>query len=74
MNTKFSKWFLDTWAATGGIICQADAAELLGVQRQSIRTRINSGSITAYEYTDEEGKKKTYVSLKEIAMLKLKKG
>lgn len=73
MSTNFAKWFMDTWEKTNGIICQADAAKLLGITRQSIRTRINTGSITAYEY-EEGNKKQTYVSLKEIAMLKLKKG
>lgn len=73
MNTNFSKWFMDTWDKTGGIICQTDAAELLGITRQSIKTRINTGSLTAYEYNEGE-KKKIYVSLKEIAMIKLKKG
>lgn len=74
MDNSFSKWFMDTWSATGGIICQADAAELLGIKRQSIRTRIISGSIKSYEFEDITGKKKVYVSLKDIAMLKLKKG
>lgn len=74
MENNFSKWFMDTWNATGGIICQSDAADLLNVKRQSIRTRIISGSLKSYEYENSDGKKKVYVSLKEIAMLKLKKG
>lgn len=73
MNNNFSKWFMETWEQTGGIICQSDAAELLGITRQSIRTRILTGSIKSYDF-EERGKKKVYVSLKEIAMLKLKKG
>ena len=69
---NFSKWFMETWEKTGGIICQADAAKILGIKRQSIRTRILTGSIKTYEY-EEKGKKRVYVSLKEIEMIKIKK-
>ena len=74
MNNNFSNWFMENWEKTEGLICQADAAKLLDITRQSIKTRIKTGSLKAYEYIDENKKKSTYVSLKDIAKLKLKRG
>lgn len=73
METNFRTWFFNTWEKTEGLICQADAARLLGVTRQSIQTRIKKGSLTTHDYNDK-GKKITYISLKELAKIKLKKG
>ncbi|MBQ8755427.1 MAG: hypothetical protein IJZ19_10380 [Lentisphaeria bacterium] len=72
MENKFAKWFLDTWEETKGIITQSDAARLLGVKRQTIKTRINTGTIKEYEYIDENGKKKSYVSLDQIGKIKIR--
>lgn len=76
-ENEFGKWFMKNWEKTQGLICQADAAALLGIKPQSITSRINSGSITTYEYIgiiNNKKTKKTYLSLNEIALEKIKKG
>lgn len=64
MNNNFSNWFMENWEKTEGLICQADAAKLLDITRQSIKTRIKTGSLKAYEYIDENKKKALMSALK----------
>jgi len=71
---NFARWFMDTWEKTEGLICQADAARLLGVKPQSITSRINCGSLKTYEYEDENGKRHKYIRLNDIGLTKIKKG
>lgn len=73
-NADFAKWYTGESEKENGLICQADAALFLGVKRQSIKTRINSGTLRTIEFIDENNKKHTYLSLNDIKNEKIKRG
>lgn len=71
MKKEYAKWFINNWDKQGGLIRQKDAADLLGVSRQAIRSRIQSGSLPTYEYTDETGETHIFLGMKDLGLLSL---
>lgn len=71
---EFSAWYIINAEQQEGLIHQSDAAMFLDVKRQSIKSRINCGSLKTYEYIDKNNVKHIFLSLKEIKNEKIKKG
>lgn len=72
METDFAKWYSEQNEKEHGLICQADAAMFLEIRRQSINSRINSGSLRTIEYIDKNNKKHVYLSLNDVKTEKIK--
>ena len=62
---EYRKEFIKDWDEAGGLIRQKDAADLLQWSRQRIYSRIQTGSLRAYEYNNA-GKKLIFLSLNDI--------
>lgn len=71
---EFSAWYMINIEKEEGLIRQSDAAMFMNVTRQSIKQRINCGSLKSFEYIDENKVKHTFLSLKELKNEKIKKG
>lgn len=73
VKTEFAAWYIETSEKEHGLICQSDAALFLGIKKQSINTRIKTGSLKTIEYIDENNKKHIYLSLNDIKNEKIKR-
>ena len=70
---EFSAWYTIQNEKEEGLLCQADAAEFLGVTRQTIKSRVNCGSLKSIEYKNKNIRR-IYLSLKELKTEKIKRG
>ena len=67
-NAMFFQWMITNWTIHGGLITQADAAELIGVTRGRIPQMIKEGKIKEVKY-----KNKSFVPYAEIMKIALEK-
>ena len=67
-NAMFFQWMINNWTINGGLITQADAAELIGVTRGRIPQMIKEGKIKEIRY-----KNKSFVSYAEVMKIALDK-
>ena len=73
-NTKaFNEWFFKSWKEAGGLIEPATAADLIGIQRQSINGMIKNNKIKKYHYKHNNDPEKTYLSLEQISLIKMRR-
>lgn len=67
-NAMFVQWMITNWTINGGLITQADAAELIGVTRGRIPQMIKEGKIKELKH-----KNKSFVSYAEIMKIAIEK-
>jgi len=67
-TSEFNEWFFKTWKNTGGLIQPSVAAQILEIKRQSVNGMIRKHRLIPYKF-----KNKTFIALKDVALIKAQK-